>query len=168
MKIVLTGPESVGKSTLSQQLAYIYKGVNIKEFAREYVENLKQDYQYQDVVNITRQQIQEYDMHKHKNFCFFDTFLLISKVWFNQVYNRLPNWFEEEFAKRPVDLYLLCKDDIKWIADGVRENEDTRAFLFDIYKKELDSYGFAYKIIEGSGEQRLKNAVEAIDEIIKK
>ncbi len=167
MKIVLTGPECVGKSILSEQLAYIYEGIYVKEFAREYVEGLKNPYQYNDVVEIARQQLKEYDnLENHEGFCFFDTYLIITKVWFQQVYNKLPQWFEDEFAQRPVDFYLLLKNDISWFPDGIRENKDKRSFLFDQYKSELDTYGFAYKIIEGTGEQRLKNAVNAIDEWI--
>lgn len=169
MKIVLTGPECASKSTLSKQLAYIYEGKYIKEFAREYVEGLKAPYQYNDVVNIARQQLNEYDNFiSHEGFCFFDTYLIITKIWFLQVYNKLPQWFEEEFKKRPMDLYLLLNNDISWQPDGVRENKDRRGFLFDLYKSELDDYGFAYKVIEGTGEQRLTNAVNAINEWIEK
>lgn len=72
MKIVLTGPESVGKSMLSKQLAYIYQGVYVEEFARKYIEELKSPYTYQDVVNITKQQLKEYDhLQKKDGFCFF-------------------------------------------------------------------------------------------------
>lgn len=167
MKIVLTGPECVGKSTLTKQLAYVYEGTYIKEFAREYVQGLKMPYQYNDVVNIARQQLKEYDdLAEQGDVSFLDTYLIITKVWFMQVFNKLPQWFEDEFAKRPVDFYLLLKNDIAWLPDGVRENKDKRSFLFEWYKSELDKYGFAYAIIEGTGEQRLKNAVNAIDKWI--
>ncbi|GAF04074.1 AAA family ATPase [Saccharicrinis fermentans] len=166
MKIVLTGPESVGKSMLSKQLAYIYQGVYVEEFARKYIEELKSPYTYQDVVNITKQQLKEYDhLQKKDGFCFFDTYLIISKIWFLHVFNKLPDWFEDEFAQRPVDLYLLCKDDLDWKPDLVRENRDIRGLLFEKYKQQLEAYGFAYKIIEGSGEQRVRNAVDAIDKM---
>ncbi|SMO77411.1 Nicotinamide riboside kinase [Saccharicrinis carchari] len=169
MKIVLTGPECVGKSTLSGQLAHIYKGDHVKEFAREYVENLKRPYRYNDVVAIAKQQLKEYDDRTDRaRYCFFDTYLIVTKVWFMQVFNKLPGWFEEELAKRPVDFYLLLKNDITWQPDGVRENKDKRTFLFNLYKTELERYGYAYKIIEGKGEKRLTNAFEAIEERFKK
>lgn len=98
-------------------------------------------------------------------FVFFDTYLIISKIWFLHVFNKLPDWFEDEFAQRPVDLYLLCKDDLDWKPDLVRENRDIRGLLFEKYKQQLEAYGFAYKIIEGSGEQRVRNAVDAIDKM---
>ena len=166
MKVVLTGPESVGKSTLTKQLSEFYNGVYVEEFARNYVEQLGRPYTYNDVEFIVQQQLKEYDDFKNqKGFCFFDTFLIISKIWFLHVYHRLPEWFEDEFMKRPVDLYLLCKDDLEWESDGVRENEKLRRLLFDKYKDELDKYGFRYVIIEGEGENRLKKAIEVINNV---
>ncbi|TLX71495.1 ATP-binding protein [Labilibacter sediminis] len=169
MRVVLTGPESVGKSILAEQLAQYYKGTFIREFAREYVEALDNSYKYEDVIKICKQQLTEYDnLEKYEGFCFFDTYLIITKVWFLHVFNKLPGWFEGEFKKRPVDLYLLCKDDLVWEADGVRENEELRTLLFDKYEQELKSYGFNYAIIKGKGKERLDNAIIQIDNYCKK
>ena len=49
LKIVVTGPESTGKSTLSEQLAKHYHTIFIPEYDRTYVENLKRPYTYEDV-----------------------------------------------------------------------------------------------------------------------
>ena len=164
MKVVLTGPESVGKSTLTKHLALHYNGEYVEEFARKYVEELNRPYTYQDVETIVKQQLKEYDgLQKQEGLCFFDTFLIISKIWFLHVYDRLPDWFEEEFGKRPVDLYLLCKDDLEWEQDGVRENKNIRSLLFEKYKQQLENYGCCYAIVEGKGEERLNNAIKVID-----
>ena len=164
MKIVLTGPESVGKSELAKQLSEHYRGVNTKELARDYVESLNRPYNYDDVVKICCKQLIEYDnLEKHNGFCFFDTYLIITKIWFLHVYNKIPDWFEGEFKKRPVDLYLLCRDDIEWQADGVRENNELRGLLFEKYKQELNNYGFNYEIIQGSGKERVDNAIASIN-----
>ncbi|MEM9648577.1 MAG: ATP-binding protein, partial [Bacteroidota bacterium] len=39
IKVVLFGPESTGKTTLSQQLARQYNTVWVPEYAREYLQN---------------------------------------------------------------------------------------------------------------------------------
>lgn len=164
MKIVLTGPESVGKSILAKQLAGYYMGRYINEYARFYIESLKEPYTYNDVIHIAQHQCYEYDnIDKISGFCFFDTYLIITKIWFLHVFNKIPVWFEEEFKKRPVDLYLLCKDDIEWQPDRVRENKDIRGLLFEKYKQELDNYGFNYSIICGNGKERLMNAIDSIN-----
>ncbi len=164
MKVVITGPESAGKSILSSGLANVFKGNFVDEYARSYVENLESHYQYSDVEHIARHQLMQYDILKYsKGFTFFDTYMIITKIWFLHVYNKIPSWFESEFIKRPVDLYLLCKPDLVWVDDGIRENEDKRDLLFSKYKNELDNYGFDYEIIEGFGEKRLDNAVKIIN-----
>ncbi|WP_066627586.1 AAA family ATPase [Labilibacter marinus] len=165
MKIVLTGPESVGKSTLAKQLAKEYNGEYVEEIARSYVEKLNRPYNYEDVVNIVQYQLQQYDQcEKLEMNYFFDTYLIVSKVWFLHVYKKMPSWFEAAYKKRPVDLYLLCKDDLEWEADGVRENENIRSLLFHSYQHELDNYGFNYRIVEGKGAERLINAKALIEE----
>ena len=39
IKVVLFGPESTGKTTLSRQLARHYNSVWVREFARQYLQN---------------------------------------------------------------------------------------------------------------------------------
>lgn len=170
-KIALTGPESVGKSTLAINLAEHFKGIVVTEFARDYIENLHRKYTYIDVETIARKQVDQYIQISEKfsatnQYAFFDTFLIITKVWFNVVYNRYPNWLENAIHKYQMDLYLLCYPDLPWIADGVRENEDLRTQLFETYKQELDNYGFNYQIIKGVGPLRMQNAVNEIKKLI--
>ncbi len=93
LKIAITGPESVGKSTLTKLLAEHFHGKYVTEFARDYVASLNRPYTYEDVEIIARKQMSQYD---EKNVSiqpvypavFFDTFLMITKVWFNHVWHR--------------------------------------------------------------------------------
>lgn len=165
MKIVITGPESVGKSTLVNQLGKYFKdAISYKEFARSYVENQNGHYNYTDIENIAKEQLNEYDKSKdHEGIVLFDTFLIVTKVWFKHVYNKLPEWFEEELLKRPVDLFLLCEPDIPWVYDPVRENCNDREFFFNLYRNEIESYGYNYQIIRGQGKERTLNAIEIVE-----
>ncbi len=163
-KVVVTGPESVGKSTLVKQLANYYQSPYVEEYARIYVENLNRPYEYNDVLNIARKQIEEYNLLDGENgFVFFDTFLEITKVWLEYVYQKLPVWFEPEYDKKAIDLYLLCKPDLPWVKDSVRENEALREQLFNRYQQELDNKKCKYTIISGEGDERLNNALKALE-----
>ena len=96
-------------------------------------------------------------------FFFFDTWLIITKVWFRWVYERVPEWLENEIKLCPVDLFLLCRPDLPWEADQVRENGgENRIRLYNEYLVQLRNYGFNFVEIGGSGEERLANAVSAI------
>jgi len=166
-KIVLTGPESTGKTWLTKRLARHYKSDWISEYAREYVENLKRKYNYSDLVVIAQYQInvvKDYEGNVNR-FLFLDTDLIILKVWFDVVYNECPAWLTESIGNRDIDLYLLCDTDIKWEYDSVRENADqNREALIKMYKLEIQNSGVPFVLIRGKDNTRLANAVNAIEE----
>ncbi len=142
----------------------------IPEHAREYVENLNRPYTYEDVINIAKQQIDAYKtaIALGRSVVIFDTFLVITKVWFTEVFGKMPNWLEEELGEINIDLHLLCYPDLKWVDDGVRENESKREYLYERYKAELENYNFAYEVVKGEGEERLQQAYYHINQLIKR
>ncbi len=166
IRIAITGPESTGKTTLAMQLSELYNGRYIPEFAREYVEKLPHHYTFDDVEAIAINQLDQYEETKSgsEQLFFFDTWLIITKVWFNWVFGRTPEWLEVKIQECPIDLFLLCRPDLPWEADAVRENGgENRLKLFDQYRNELNHYGFKYVEIGGSGEVRLQSAIDAIN-----
>jgi len=164
ISIVLTGPESTGKSVLSRELAKHFGGNLVKEYARTYVEQLKTTSTFEDVENIARQQIADYKKAKSSNGkhapVFFDTFLIISKVWFEEVFSCCPYWIHHSIKSCKTDFALLCFPDLPWEPDGVRENPHLRKYLFQRYLRELEYYQIPYGIVDGQGNKRLENAVE--------
>lgn len=56
-KIVVIGPESTGKSTLSKALAAALQTVWVEEYARQYLEQLGRDYAIEDLLEIAKGQI---------------------------------------------------------------------------------------------------------------
>ena len=167
-RIAITGPESTGKTTLAIQLAEVFNGQYIPEFAREYVENLHHQYRYDDVETIAKTQLEQYMATKSSSdrLFFFDTWLIITKVWFNWVFERTPDWLDEQIRNCPIDLFLLCRPDLPWEADSVRENGgENRLILFEQYRNELNHYGFKFVEIGGSGDARLQCSIDAINTI---
>jgi NadR type nicotinamide-nucleotide adenylyltransferase len=171
MKIAVIGPECTGKTSLTIQLASHYETVGIPEYAREYIENLNRRYSYDDVVNISKKQIEQLQSNYHnaKKYVFFDTDLIITNVWFEVVFQMKPPWIEKEILGSNIQLYLLCATDIPWTPDKVRENGgQMRETLFKMYKKQLEDRKFAFSIIYGVGDERLKNAILAIESNLNK
>lgn len=165
IRIAVTGPESTGKTTLAKQLAEHFNGLFIPEYAREYVESLSEHYTYADVEMIAKKQIDQYleTQESFETIFFFDTWLIVTKVWFSWVFGRIPDWLEHRINTCPVDLFLLCSPDLPWEADSVRENGgENRIRLFEQYKLELKHYNFNFVEICGTGNERLDNAIRAI------
>lgn len=170
IRVILTGPESTGKSDLSLWLAAEYNVNCIKEYAREYIEKLDRPYNYDDVVNIARMQIKQFNAGSEKtsSMLIADTYLIITKIWFVRVFGRSPSWVDSEIRKTKDDLYLLCKPDIPWVQDDVRENGgEMRKVLFNDYKNELIKANLNYAIVEGEGPVRFENAKTVVENYIK-
>ena len=170
IRIAVTGPESTGKSTLTQQLAEAFNGQFIPEFAREYIENLPHHYTFEDIEAIAKAQVKQYRLtgNSSAEIFFFDTWLIITKVWFNWVFQKMPEWLDMEIRNCPMDLFLLCRPDLPWEADPVRENGgENRLKLFELYREELKHYGFNFVEIGGVGEERLNNAIAAVRDFYK-
>jgi nicotinamide riboside kinase len=171
IRIVLTGPECTGKSTLAVQLARHYNTLSIPEYARIYVSALTRPYTYSDVEHIAATQVrqqEEYSVLANK-ILFLDTYLIITKVWFDVVFHRSPGWIKKALSRKDIQLYLLCNTDIPWEPDPVRENGGSRRdILMELYKKELETWGCHYQIVTGTGEIRLQNAIGLVDDFIMK
>jgi NadR type nicotinamide-nucleotide adenylyltransferase len=164
--IVLTGPESTGKSELTKGLAKHFRGLMVDEYARQYVENIEGYYTFDDVEQIAGEQVKEY-LHAcrsagKKQLVFFDTFLIITKIWFEEVFFCCPVWLHKAIKDCQVDFALLCLPDIPWQNDGVRENPHRREYLFNCYKRELEYYQIPFAVVEGQGANRLANATTKI------
>lgn len=164
MKIVITGPESVGKSTLTQDLAKYFNAPCLIELAREYVENLKRPYNFDDVCEIAGLQIKEELSFEKSNskLVFLDTDLIITKVWLKRVFGKVPIWVDEHLKLKPASLHLLCYPDLPWVYDPVRENPDNRLDLFYQYQNEIENLQIPYHIISGLNEERFDNALAVV------
>ena len=166
-KIIVTGPESSGKTTLCQQLSTHFKIPFTKEFARDYIHNLDREYLEEDLVEIAKRQLQLESPLANKDglihkISLHDTDLITIKIWSNYKYGSCDKWITNQIEKQKTEnrFYLLCTADIPWKADTQRENPNDREELFEIYKKELEDLGHNYFIVEG--ENRKEKTLEKL------
>jgi nicotinamide riboside kinase len=163
--IVISGPESVGKSALCKQLAEDFKANAISEYARDYVEQLNRPYAYFDLVNIAHKQKEEFEKAKSskEKLIIFDTGPEITKVWFEELYQKVPKFLNDFLEKSEPDLYLLCQTDLEWKYDKTRENNGAkREYLYKRYKTIIKKQNFRYAEISGFGQKRFINAKKAL------
>ncbi len=166
-KIVITGPESTGKTTLAELLAQHYHTQWVPEYSRTYLGQLNRPYEYRDLLVIAKGQLareQSYQFND-KQFLFCDTSMLVMKVWSGVKYGKMDPWIDQQLKNNQYELFLLCKPDIPWEYDPLRENPADRDKLFDIYLQALKSYELKFDIITGNTPtQRLSKAINAIED----
>lgn len=169
-KVVLAGPESVGKSVLSKKLAQHYQTNFVAEYGRDYCEKVGMDLNAIDFAHIAGGQLLlEDEAAKDSNkILFCDTDLIATQIWAEIFLKHCPKWILEINHARKYDLFLLLKPDIPWIDDGTRAYEHVRATQFERIREELEGRNLSYVIISGTYEERFKQAVAAIDEKIGK
>jgi len=159
-RVGIIGPESTGKSSLARYLARRYEGTYVPEYARTYVEQIMANGQtddwtkvitFDDLCAIARYQIEEMETlaFSHSPFTFFDTELIVTKVWFDYAFGRVPEWLNENIHRYPMDVYLLTYPDLPWVPDPARSNgsDAIRKELFDRYEAEIQALDIPYYII---------------------
>ena len=179
-KVVLLGPESAGKSALSEKLARHYQTLFVPEYAREYLLTNGKNYTQNDLLRIARGQMEEEDKMTgeaakmaaaagNKMFpVFMDTDLYVIKVWSEFVFNKCDNRILTQIANRPYHLYLLCNIDLPWVKDELREYPDleSREKLYHYYKDFLINQHFPWVEISGNYEERLQKGIDAVNQFI--
>ncbi|MBX0334762.1 ATP-binding protein [Pontibacter sp. HSC-14F20] len=169
LKVAITGPESTGKSTLSQQLAAHYNTVWVPEYARTYIETLERPYTLQDLELIAREQLAlEAQMEgQAERILFSDTDLLVIKIWSEHAFGEYPDWVLQKLKQQDYNLYLLMGVDLPWEPDPQREHPHLRQYFYDWYKRELEELKVPYLEVSGQHEDRFDKATKYIDDLLR-
>lgn len=176
-KIVLVGPESSGKSTLTKLIAKKLKTKYVNEYGAEYIKNIglnkntknNKKFTILDISHIAAGQIylEDESLKKPKKIIIHDTDLITTQIWSEIYFNDCPKWIVDESYKRTYDMYLLMDIDFDWVDDGSREFPEKRKTHFNRIKSELEKRNIKYTLISGSIENRLKQSIKEINKIIK-
>ena len=174
IKVVLFGPESTGKTTLSRQLARHYNSVWVREYARTYLQdkwnNERKTCEPKDLLPIAKGQMQlENELSQKTNTVLIcDTDLLETKVYSEAYYLGSCDPILEKYAlKNTYDLYFLTYIDTPWEADDLRDSPNERELMFNAFKDALTKYKKPYVLLKGNKKQRLEDAIKHIDKLLK-
>lgn len=181
-KIVLIGPESTGKSTLSASLAAHFSTIWCREYAREYLLEHGTDYTFNDLLTIARGQLILEDSTaallklKHQSappenplVLFIDTDMYVMKVWCEIVFDQCHTEILDQILERRYDGYLLCKPDLPWVKDELREypDQETRTTLFHVYRDILVNQQVPWFEVQGDDPERTASAISWVTALLK-
>jgi NadR type nicotinamide-nucleotide adenylyltransferase len=170
LKIVLFGPESSGKTTLSRKLAAHYNCSWIPEYAREYLQQKWEREQKicepKDLLPIGEGQmrLENEAAQSAEKLLICDTDLLETKVYGEAYYN---GWCSPELEyhalENTYDLYFLTYIDIPWEADDLRDRPEQREEMFLQFKEALVTYRRPFVLLKGSLDERMATATEHLN-----
>lgn len=171
-KICIVGPESVGKTTMTQILSKEYDCPAVWEYGREYTEKLGSPKTLAsiDFSNIASRQLfnEEEASYKSENgLLICDTDLIITEIFSYLYCDSCPEWIRKINRVQKYDLYLLLTDEVEYVQDGTRHFKEVRNDHFHVIRRELHKRDVNYKIISGGGyDDRVQKAKKYINEII--
>jgi NadR type nicotinamide-nucleotide adenylyltransferase len=174
IKVVLFGPESTGKSTLTEALAKHYQTTFVPEYAREFLQHKwnhkRQTCAKEDLIPIAEGQMKlENELALLANKVLIcDTDLLQTQVYSEVYYDGYCDPSIRASAKKnSYDLYFLCDIDVPWVADDLRDKPDERELMFNAFEAALKLHQRPYVKLNGSKNHRFKTAKQHIDQLIK-
>ena len=169
-KVAIVGPESTGKSTITQQLAKHYNTLWVPEYARYYCAALTEPCNLQDEVNMFHGQLALEDSIlaiAEKDLIFCDTTFITVKIWSDEVFGETPQIVLDALPKYNYDLYLLMDIDLPWQEDPLRDFPHKREHFLKVWHQELKALNATYITVSGQGEDRLTNAITAVQTFLK-
>ncbi len=168
IRVVVTGSECTGKTTLAAALAEHYGAPWVAEHARQFVLEKGRAPVHGDVEPIARSQIALEDAAAAAapHLLILDTDLLSTVVYSRHYYGDCPPWVERALVDRGADLYLLAGVDVPWAPDGdQRDRGHRREEMQALFRQALRSLGARTVEIRGSHAERMALATAAIDRL---
>jgi NadR type nicotinamide-nucleotide adenylyltransferase len=171
-RVVVTGGECTGKTTLAAALAGRWETAWAAEAAREVAPVRRSPLGPEDVPVIARTHLRLADEacraaeRAGRALVFFDQDLVSTVVYARHYYGTCPPWVERLAAERRGDLYLLCHPDLPWTADGIRDRPEARAEVHALFAAALAAAGAKVANVTGSGEGRATRAGSAVEELL--
>jgi nicotinamide riboside kinase len=170
MKIALLGAESTGKTQLAAELAAHLcaqgkRAVAVPEVLREWCTRAGREPRPEEQLPIAREQESLVDdAAARADVVIADTTALMVAIYSGMAFEdgELLRFALER--QRGYDVTLLCALDLPWVADGLqRVGPKVRDAVDAQIREALARARIPYRMVYGSGDERLRNALVAID-----
>ncbi len=167
-KVVLTGPESTGKTTLARTLAEYFNTAWVEEYGRDYFIKKGGKLVPEDLLLIAKGQValEDKKINEANKLLLCDTDLIVTGIWSEIYFESCPEELMRLSYTREYAIHLLMDIDIPWEDDGTREFPHLRQWHFNRIKEELDQRKLPYVIISGNFDERFLRAKKVVAELI--
>lgn len=163
-KVVILGTESTGKTTLTGRLAEHFHAGAIMEAGREVIDD-SNDFTIEDLYTIA---------HVHADsikagdspLLIIDTDIHITMSYGEFAFGHTMQVEEGIFAANKADLYLYLANDVPYIQDGTRLDEQARNKLDISHRQILEKHNIPYKLITGNWDERFTQSVSLIKTVM--
>ena len=164
--ICFYGPESTGKSIMVKHFASLYQTVFVPEVAREIVNS--NNFNREDIITIGREQTTRvFQQLKNANrILFCDTDLLTTQIYSRHYLKVVPPILYQLEEMVEYDHYFLFDIDVPWVADGLRDLNDIRKEMFEVFKIELQRRSIDFTLVNGNWEERTAVVKSKIDQLL--
>lgn len=170
-RVVITGAESTGKTTLVEQLTAHFEAPFSREFVRDFAESINRPIEVQDLNAIMNGQI-HYENEvckKSTQLVFHDTNLLSNVIYADYYFQQQPKELNLALAGTQYDLYLFCQNEIPWEPDGAqRDSPQARDEIHQAFEQMLATSSVPSVAIKGNPEDRFHQAINAVRECLSK
>lgn len=153
-KICFYGPESTGKSVMSETMAKRYHTVSVPEVARELV--VSNEFSVEDIISIGYAQVKrvrEMEMVANK-VLFCDTDAITTQIYSKHYLDVVPPELFQLENQVTYDHYFLFDIDVAWVPDGLRDLGERRKEMFVIFRGALEQRGIDYTLVRGDYQTR--------------
>ena len=176
-RIAIVGPESVGKSTLTKNLAFHFHTAFVPEYGRFVYENAEQNGLKLEVkdfplISKGRQQLEDWLLKTSNKIIITDTEDICTNIY-SQLYcpdrcHEVYDWFREKIENgRKYDLYILLKPDVPAVQDGTRNFLEEREMHYEMIRQDLINQNCNFVEVGGDYKFRTEISKGIISKLIK-
>ena len=167
IKVVILGTESTGKTTLTEQLAKYFNCSSVKESGRDLIADSNL-FDFNDLHLVVNEHAKRIDsvVSEQSPLVIIDTDIHITKSYAKFIFNRKLEVESKIYNSNKANLYLYLNNDVEFVQDGTRLNEEDRNLLDISHRQILIDYNINIVEISGDWKCRFDKAVRVIKNLI--